>query len=241
VPEKQAGRERTHEVVLRRIEEDLAAGRLALGQRLPGERVLAEQLGVSRPSVREAIRVLEAMGIVRTAVGSGAASGAVIVADPSTALASALRLHLATSHLIIDDIVATRLLIESWSVRTAATAKPHGPFTEAERLLDAMDEHGLTPAEFHRLDAEFHVELARLAGNPLVAAVMTALRESIQSYVLAAVPSLPDWARTARKLRREHRAILTAVKAREGERAASLVTAHITGFYRSAGIGRGRR
>ncbi|MDX6212345.1 MAG: GntR family transcriptional regulator, transcriptional repressor for pyruvate dehydrogenase complex [Frankiales bacterium] len=234
-------RERTHEVVLRRIEEDLGAGRLALGQRLPGERQLAEQLGVSRPSVREAIRVLEAMGIVRTAAGSGAAAGAVIVADPSTALASALRLHLATNHLVIDDIVATRLLIESWSVRTASSAKRHGPFTEAERLLDAMDDRGLTPESFHQLDAEFHVELARLAGNPLVTAVMTALRESIQEYVLAAVPGLPDWTATARKLRREHRGILAAVRAKDGERAAALVTAHITGFYRAAGIGRGPR
>jgi GntR family transcriptional regulator, transcriptional repressor for pyruvate dehydrogenase complex len=235
------GRERTHEIVLRRIEEDLAAGRLALGHRLPAERQLAEQLGVSRPSVREAIRVLEAMGIVRTAAGSGASAGAVIVADPSTALASALRLHLATSHLIIDDIVATRLLIESWSVRTAASAKERGQFLEAERLLDAMDDLALTPEEFHHLDAEFHIELARLAGNPLVAAVMTALRESIQAYVLAAVPALPNWSATARKLRREHRAILAAVQARQGELAATLVTAHITGFYRAAGIGRGRR
>ncbi|MDX6205895.1 MAG: GntR family transcriptional regulator, transcriptional repressor for pyruvate dehydrogenase complex [Frankiales bacterium] len=231
-------RERTHEVVLRRIEEDLAAGRITLGQRLPGERQLAEQLGVSRPSVREAIRVLEAMGIVRTAAGSGAAAGAVIVADPSTALASAMRLHLATSHLVIDDIVATRLLIESWSVRTAATAKVHGPFAEAERLLDAMDDAGLTPELFHQLDAEFHVELARLAGNPLVTAVMSALRDSIQEYVMAAVPGLPDWSATARKLRREHRSILGAVRSGNGERAAALVTSHITGFYRAAGIGR---
>jgi GntR family transcriptional repressor for pyruvate dehydrogenase complex len=234
-------RERTHEVVLRRIEEDLAAGRITLGQRLPAERQLAEQLGVSRPSVREAIRVLEAMGIVRTAAGSGAAAGAVIVADPSTALASAMRLHLATSHLVIDDIVATRLLIESWSVRTAAAAKLRGPFTEAERLLDAMEDPGLMPETFHQLDAEFHVELARLAGNPLVTAVMSALRDSIQEYVLAAVPALPDWSATARKLRREHRGILGAVAARDGDRAAALVTAHITGFYRAAGIGRGPR
>lgn len=232
-------RERTHQVVLRRIEEDLAAGRVTLGQRLPGERQLAEQLGVSRPSVREAIRVLEAMGIVRTAAGSGAAAGAVIVADPSTALASAMRLHLATSHLVIDDIVATRLLIESWSVRTAA-AKRHGPLADAERLLAAMDDTELTPESFHQLDAEFHVELARLAGNPLVTAVMTALRDSIQEYVMAAVPGLPDWSATARKLRREHRGILAAVAAKDGERAAALVSAHITGFYRAAGIGRQR-
>ena len=59
-----APRERTHELVLRRIEADLSEGRVSLGDRLPGERGMAENLGVSRASVREAIRVLEAMGIV---------------------------------------------------------------------------------------------------------------------------------------------------------------------------------
>ena len=235
------GRARTHEIVLRRIEEDLAAGVVTLGQRLPGERSLAEQIGVSRASVREAIRVLEAMGIVRTAVGSGADAGAVIVADPSMALASALRLHLATSHLLVGDIVDARVLLESWAVRLAAGSRDRGQFVDAERLLDAMDQPSLAPDEFHRLDAEFHVELTRLAGNPVVAAVMTALRESISGYVLAAVPHLPDWSRTARKLRREHRAVLAAVRSGEGERAEVLLAAHIKGFARTAGLATARR
>ena len=232
------GKARTHEIVLQRIEEDLVAGRLALGQRLPGERILAEQLGVSRPSVREAIRVLEAMGILRTAAGSGASAGAVIVADPSAALASAMRLHLATSHLAIHDIVATRVMFESWSVRSAAGARRRPDLAEAERLLTAMDDATLTPEAFHRLDAEFHVELARLAGNPLVTAMMGALRHTVQQYVLAAVPTLPDWAATARRLRQEHRSVVAAVAAKDAERAAVLVTNHITGFYKETGIGR---
>ncbi|MCZ2264586.1 FadR/GntR family transcriptional regulator, partial [Isoptericola sp. QY 916] len=59
---------RTHERVLAHLEEGIAAGRWGLGERLPGERALAEDLGVSRPSVREAIRVLDALGIVRPGV-----------------------------------------------------------------------------------------------------------------------------------------------------------------------------
>jgi GntR family transcriptional repressor for pyruvate dehydrogenase complex len=237
-------RPRTHEVVLAHIEAELSAGRVSLGQRLPGERVLAEQVGVSRASVREAIRVLEAMGVVRTAVGSGAEAGAVIVADPGTALAGALRLHLATTHLVIADIVATRVLLESWAVRAAslpgrAVTDRVARFAEAERLLVEMDDALLTPAEFHRLDAQFHVELARLSGNIVVAAMMAALRESIQGYVLNAVADLPDWPAAARRLRREHRRILDAIVARDGARAAQLTTRHIEGFYRSAGLAGG--
>ena len=232
-----AARPRTHELVLRRIEDDLTAGRIAVGQRLPGERGLAEELGVSRASVREAIRVLEAVGLVRTAVGSGAEAGAVIVSEPSSAITSTLRFHLASSHLLVAEIVETRLLLESWAVRVAARAGEPARFATAEGLLDAMDDTALSPEAFHQLDAEFHVELTRLAGNGLVEAVMAALRESIQGYVLAAVPMLDDWRVTARKLRREHRRVLSAVRDGNGDEAARLVTRHIEGFYRAAGLG----
>lgn len=226
---------KNYELVLHRVEADLAAGRLRIGGRLPGERALAEQLGISRPSVREAVRVLEAMGVVRTATGSGPEAGAVIVAEPVSPLTAVLRLHLATNHLPMGDVVQTRLLLESWSAREAAARElGAGELKVAEELLDRMDDAGLSPEEFHVLDAEFHVALSGLAGNVLIAAVMTSLRSAIHGYVLAAVPNLPDWEATARGLRSEHRAILAAVRGGEPEQAAELVTAHIRGFYQAA-------
>jgi DNA-binding FadR family transcriptional regulator len=62
---------RAWEIVLAHIEADLLEGRLGPGDRLPGERALAADLGVGRSSVREAIRVLEVLGLIRTATGSG--------------------------------------------------------------------------------------------------------------------------------------------------------------------------
>ena len=226
---------KNYELVLHRVEAELAAGRLRIGGRLPGERALAEQLGISRPSVREAVRVLEAMGVVRTATGSGPEAGAVIVAEPVSPLTAVLRLHLATNHLPMGDVVQTRLLLESWSAREAAARElGAGELKVAEELLDRMDDAGLSPEEFHVLDAEFHVALSGLAGNVLIAAVMTSLRSAIHGYVLAAVPNLPDWEATAVGLRSEHRAILAAVRGGEPEHAAELVTAHIRGFYQAA-------
>jgi GntR family transcriptional repressor for pyruvate dehydrogenase complex len=226
---------KNYELVLHRVEADLAAGRLRIGGRLPGERVLAEQLGISRPSVREAVRVLEAMGVVRTATGSGPEAGAVIVAEPVSPLTAVLRLHLATNHLPMGDVVQTRLLLESWAAREAAGRQVETSELEvAEELLDRMDGPGLSPEEFHLLDAEFHVALSGLAGNVLIAAVMTSLRSAIHEYVLAAVPNLPDWEATAVGLRAEHRAILAAVRTGQPDSAAELVTAHIRGFYQAA-------
>lgn len=226
---------KNYELVLHRVEAELAAGRLRIGERLPGERALAEQLGISRPSVREAVRVLEAMGVVRTATGSGPEAGAVIVAEPVSPLTAVLRLHLATNHLPMGDVVQTRILLESWAAREAAGRRVEtGELKLAEDLLDQMDAPGLSPEEFHLLDAEFHVALSGLAGNVLIAAVMASLRSAIHGYVLAAVPDLPDWEATAVGLRSEHRAILQAIRAGAPDDAADLVTAHIRGFYQAA-------
>ena len=146
---------RTHQLVLAHVEAELAAGRLTLGGRLPGERVLAEQLGISRPSVREAIRALEVLGVVRTATGSGPEAGAVIVADPAAGLGVALRLHVATSGVAVGDVVQLRLLLETWAVREAAGKPDDTVLADAAVLLDRMDAEP-DPDRFLDLDGDFH-------------------------------------------------------------------------------------
>ncbi len=233
-----AGQLRTHEIVLRHIEDELESGRLRVGGRLPGERALALSLGVSRPSVREAIRVLEAMGILHTSAGSGPDSGAIVVADAATGITSALRLHLATTHFAVADLVQTRLMVESWSVRQAARRRAGTDFAAAHELIRAMDDTSLSQEEFHLLDAQFHVALAQAAGNEVVAAIMASLRGAIHDYVVASAATVPDWPLIARRLRRQHRAVLASIEAGDGERAAGQIVRHIEGFYRDAVIPR---
>lgn len=233
-----ASRPRTHEAVVQHIQDDLSAGRLSVGGRLPGERGLAEQLGVSRTSVREAIKVLEAMGLIRTAVGSGPQAGAVVVAEPEAAISAALRLHLASSHLMVVDIIEARILLESWAARRAAARCHRRPelLGPAGQLLAAMATKGLPAADYHRLDAELHVELIRLADNPVVTTFMTALRHGIESYVVEAVTDLPDWPAVARRLSAQHRAVVEAMRRGDGDTAARLLVRHIEGFARTAGL-----
>jgi GntR family transcriptional repressor for pyruvate dehydrogenase complex len=228
---------RTHQLVLTWIEKQLSEGALSVGGRLPAERTLADQLGVSRTSVREAIRILEAMGVVRAGVGSGPEAGTVVISDPTAALGSALRLHVATQHLPVSDIVETRVLLESWA---ASRARPEAPELEqAAALLDEMDAVGRGSEEadaFLALDVRFHLCLADAAGNAVVSAMMGSLRESIQGYAGTLTANLPDWAATARRLQAEHRGILAAIRNDDGARAAKLVAAHIEGYYREAGV-----
>ncbi len=222
------------ELVLQWIEKQLSDGDLALGGRLPGERAMAEQLKVSRTSVREAVRILEAMGVVRAGVGSGKDAGTVVIAEPGSALGSTLRLHVATRHLPVADIVETRVLLESWAAERARVGVPE--LEEAAELLDRMD---VAPDidTFLALDARFHVALAQAAGNAVVSAMMASLRGAIENYAGELTGNLPDWNATSSRLRAEHRAILAAVNNHDGGKAAELVAAHIQGFYKEAGVG----
>ncbi|ALD64898.1 FadR/GntR family transcriptional regulator [Glutamicibacter soli] len=224
---------RAYQVVLTAIENDLRSGVLTLGDQLPGERALAEQHGISRASVRDAIRILDVMGIVRTSTGSGPNSGAVIISEPSAGISQALRLHVAAKGINVREIVESRILLETW----AAQMHPRDT-VYAQQVLDRtavlimrMDDPQLSRDEFHRIDAEFHVLLASTAGNAVVESMMESLRNSISDYVAASIPDDESWQPIVRTLRRQHKAIHHAFATDQRERAAQLLEEHINWFY----------
>jgi GntR family transcriptional repressor for pyruvate dehydrogenase complex len=229
---------RAWETVLAAIENDLLLGRLKPGDRLPGERALAADLGVGRSSVREAIRVLEVLGLVRTNVGSGPTSGAIIVALPGGGMSALMRLQVAAQGFPVADIVKTRLVLETAvaaelaeAVLSAHPDRREPDLSRCVQLLDAMDAPGLTEDEFLALDAAFHLSLAEACGNQVVIATMAGLRNAIEGYVRAGVTRLASWPDTAARLRAEHRGILAAIEAADPTGAHTLVHGHISGYY----------
>ena len=228
---------RAWRIVLEKIETDLLDGTLRPGDRLAPERELAATLGVGRSSVREALRVLEVMGLIRTATGSGPTSGAIIIATPEGGMSALLRLQVAAQGFPFDDVVATRLVLESAVVDAVAT-DPALTTTRARDILDAMDAADLTAPEFLALDAQLHLALAEASGNVVIAAMMAGLRTAIESYVQAGAAGIAEWDAAAQRLRREHHAILDAVDAGDAALARTLVHDHIVGYYASAGLAR---
>ncbi|MDO5670230.1 MAG: FCD domain-containing protein [Corynebacterium sp.] len=226
------GTPRAYSVVLDWLEDQLRSGDIVVGDKLPGERALAEQFGISRASVREATRILDAMGLVRSGVGSGPNAGAIVISEPSAALAWALRMHVATQALPVADLVNTRVLLETQAARTPSPEHVDRAeiLRQAGELLDQMDHPGIPTAEFHALDAQFHILLTSLAGNVVVETMMGSLREATVGYLREKVATLDDWASIRRDLQEQHRAILAATEADDGERAATLLRAHITEF-----------
>lgn len=224
-----AAASRAWELVLHTIESRLLSGELVPGDHLPPERALASELEVGRSSVREAVRVLEVMGLVRTRTGSGPHAGAIIVATPSGGMAALLRLQVAAQGFRVGDVVQTRLLLETAVVADLATSG--ADLQAANRLVDAMDADTLAPADFLALDARFHVALAEATGNQVVTAMMAGLRESIESYVLSGLATITDWPAAAQRLRTEHRGILRAINGGDPEAARSRVHSHISDYY----------
>ncbi|WP_353113846.1 GntR family transcriptional regulator [Microbacterium sp.] len=227
--------QRAWRTVLEHIERDLIEGRLGPGDRLPSERDLSADLGVGRSSVREALRVLEVMGLIRTATGSGPQAGAIVIATPSGGMQALLRLQVAAQGFPLADVVQTRLVLES-AVAQALAADGERDLSAAHRILDAMDVPHLTAPEFLALDAQLHLALAEASGNSVIAATMAGLRSAIESYVLEGSARIDDWSAMAERLRAEHRQLVTAIDAGDAASADALVRTHITGYYTAAGL-----
>lgn len=227
---------RAWRTVLEHIETRLLDGALRPGDRLPGERALSAELGVGRSSVREALRVLEVLGLVRTQAGSGPNAGAVIIATPGGGMSALMRLQVAASGFPVADIVRTRLILESavageLAERLGRPASDPIDLGAADRLLDAMDSPGLEPAEFLALDAEFHLALAEASGNQVITATMAGLRSGIEGYALEGLAHVADWRATSERLRGEHRGIVAAIRAADASTARSRTHDHISGYY----------
>lgn len=226
-------RAKTYELVVRQIKEEIFAGRLKPGDRLPGERQLSQLLQVSRPSVREAVRILQAMEVVRSRPGAGSGSGMIVSAAPGRALSDLLRLHVAVSSYSMSDVVRVRMALEDRSVRRLAERVAGVDTTEVQQVLERMSKPNLDRATFHDLDTEFHLALARCSDDALLADLMSALRDAVRRPMTRAFDDDTHWEERVPELVREHERIFAAVSAGDPDGAAALMRAHVEGFYDS--------
>lgn len=215
---------RGFEAVLSHLSDAIIEGTYRAGQQIPPERVLAERLGVSRGAVREAIKVLQAQGIVTSESGPG--RGTRISTAPGPAFGRMLRLHLALHATNVDEVTATRVVLEREAARGAARmASPRG-LAGLEGLLATM-EAVEESEEFNRLDTDFHVAIAELADNRLVRDLTIAIREAVTTSIREAESRLADWPSLRAVLNRQHRGIHQAIVARDADGAAARIEEHI--------------
>ncbi|WP_299305945.1 FadR/GntR family transcriptional regulator [uncultured Brachybacterium sp.] len=220
-------RSSTHRLVIDAIEDQIMTGALAVGDPLPPERELASRLQVSRAGVREAIRVLEAYGVLRSEVGSGRGAGTFVSALPSAALEQFLRLHVALSNFRLQEVIETRILLERASASLAAERANAEVLAELERLLAVMDAPGVSREDFNDADTAFHVAIAQAGGNALFSDMTAAIRASLRAPIMEAFTKVAQWEDIAGMLREQHHAIFQAISRGHAEEAAELTAAHI--------------
>jgi GntR family transcriptional repressor for pyruvate dehydrogenase complex len=196
----------------------ITVGTLIPGQRLPSERVLADLLGVSRPTMREAVRALEAMGIVSTRHGSGT-----FVTDLSAeTLARPLTFVLDINHEALQELFEVRVLLEAGAAEAAAATADADTCDRLAACIAEMRE-AIDAEAFLAPDLAFHQIVHHASGNSLLFALMTGLRTLTRASLLASAAG--DAAR--REAADEHEAILAALRQRDGAAASQAMRRHI--------------
>jgi DNA-binding FadR family transcriptional regulator len=234
----EVGRKPLYLQVAEQIREAILRGDLAPGARLPTERELGDTFGVSRASVRDALRSLQAHGLISGA-GRIAPARTVVTLGELGSLQEAV-VHLLTLQRVpFADLVELRTAVEAAAVRRAAEraggVAAEERLAEARQILGRMHARGVGVDDYHDADVAFHLALVGASGNQAMQLVMGAVRETVAAYLLDVLRSLgPRRQRqTLRTLTAQHAAILDAVESKDPDRAEALVRSHIVDFYGS--------
>ncbi|GAA6525010.1 FCD domain-containing protein [Intrasporangium sp. DVR] len=224
---------RAFERVLHWVDERILSGDLGVGDHLPPERELARLLEVSRAAVREAVRTLQAQGVARSAVGTGATAGTTITSVSAHALTRLLRLHVALANFPLPDVVEVRISLERLSARLAATHASAEDLAAMRHALDVMAEPGITRERFNDADTAFHVAIAAAAGNLLAADMTVAIRESMRLPILDRFRRLAAWEDVVADLSRDHEAIYAAISGGRADEAELAVESHVRSAWQT--------
>jgi GntR family transcriptional repressor for pyruvate dehydrogenase complex len=210
---------RLYQQVADQIRTVIDESRFAPGTRLPPERELALQLGVSRPSLREALIALEIDGVVEIRMGSGV----YVCAAPSTTDAHPRR-SLGESP---SELMHARSLLEGAIIALAAARVTRQGLENLRSCVDAMRQgvrRGNPPLD---ADRRFHVAIAEMTGNPLLARLVGELFDGRHGPMSSHMSRRAENAHTWEIALEEHEAILRALELRDPQEAEAAMVHHL--------------
>ncbi|MGK6357124.1 FadR/GntR family transcriptional regulator [Sphingomonas sp. DT-207] len=210
------GSRKLYQVIAEKIAGGIIEGRFPPGNRLPSERELAEDFGVSRPTIREAMIALEIRGLVEARHGSG------IYVTHAPATGGSPELDVGAF-----ELIEARVVFEGEAAALAATSIDEAALGELERLLGAMDDGAEGPSALDA-DRRFHLLIAQATGNSLVRSVVEMLWDVRERSPLCV--NMFERARREGVTPRadEHRLIVEALRARDPQRAREAMRAHLS-------------
>ena len=217
----------TYELVVEQVRRAIFLGRFLPGEKLPPERDLASQMGVSRTTIREAVRVLEGEGLVTVRRG---ATGGLIVLGQQTLTPGQVKSYMETQRGMLDSVFEFRFANECAAAALAAARRTESQLRRLSRALEEMDKLGATAearertgniARFSAWDSEFHLAIAQASCNPFLVKAVEDARAAMFLPIGRVFTRLEDRAND------HHAAIFEAIRGRDSTAASANMRAHI--------------
>ncbi len=211
------------EEIVTQIKNLISQGELKPGERVPSERELAAFLGVSRPSVREAIMVLEAMGLVESRQGGGT----FVRSLTETSLADPLLEMVEKDPQLLHALAEVRMGLESWSAYLAASRATEEDLIRLKTIYEEMEAQAERGGWDADIDARFHYAITTATHNTLQLHVLNTIHSLFHATIQVALKEFYRKEESIDKLRRQHRAIFQGIMERDPEGARQAMLSHL--------------
>ena len=214
---------RISEIIVEQIRLLMRQGQLKPGDRLPPERDLCERFGVSRVTVREALRMLESAGLVEIRVG--ARGGAFVTAPSSNRVGEGLADLLTLSVISASDVTEVRMILEVGIVPLVCERATEDDLAELEKICQ-RSEAALRDGDYSMdMSLEFHARVAQATHNPALEMLVESFRGPILMSLQEAREVAPEMGGLGTK---EHERFVEAVRRRDADAASRIMREHLT-------------
>jgi DNA-binding FadR family transcriptional regulator len=221
---------RAYESIVEQVEDRVLRGQLRPGERLPSEREMTTQFGVSRSTVREALRVLESDGLVRSRPGDP--NGPEVLPFSPAVLRKSVTRLVHVEEVRLAELVQFRMLLEGSANLLAArlaTAEELAGMDAALAAMAAALDRGYE--EFSQADVAFHDAVARASRSILIQVCGDVVRGVVLGLISQKIAAAPDRRELMVESLRHHTEVLDAVRARDGGLASRLARESLYAYY----------
>lgn len=218
-------REKTSDRVVKVIENYIIRNRLKRGERLPSERELSETLNVGTRSIREALRNLEARGVVRIEHGRGTFVEEKYRDDFARFLADSLELTLTRDQNLLIELVSVRKIVETSAIADVALTRSEEIVERLKQVLGALEaaKDARDQEAYNRLDVTFHKTIIDATGNR----VLTAIYDRMTDLLLESFAKTGYVRGGAERSFSEHREMVESIALRDPTRAERAMASHL--------------
>ncbi len=216
-------KQRVAEEIVQQLRGLILTGAYAPGDKLPPERQLAAELGVNRASLREALKKLEHLGLVRIRQGDGTRVQDFMQTGGIDLMSHLIPLAQAGHVELLRDVLEFRRIYGREVARMAAQRADAEDIVRLEAIAREADDEALPPAEVLRLDFEFYVALTQASKNRAFSLLINTVRQAVLSFA----PFFAHVHASTEVVRRHHRALIRSIAKHDAAQAAKIADTYL--------------